>query len=114
MVMDWTRICRVEDIPKLGARAVQTRSGRIALFRTRDDRVFALDDRCPHRQGPLSQGIVHGLRVTCPLHDWMIDLPTGQAVAPDKGCTAIHPVRIENGAVLLGLAADQPVCLAVP
>lgn len=111
-MMDWTRICRVEDIPRLGARVVETHAGRIAIFRTRDDRVFALDDRCPHRQGPLSQGIVHGLRITCPLHDWMIDLPTGQAIDPDEGCTATHPVRIEEGTVLLGLVAEQPAYLA--
>lgn len=111
MIMtQWVEICRVEDIPRLGARTIETRQGRIAVFRTRDDRVFALDDRCPHRGGPLSQGIVHGLRVTCPLHDWVIDLKSGEAVAPDQGCVAAHPVRIENGMVLLSLPAGRPVC----
>lgn len=111
--MAWTAICRLDDIPRLGARVVQTRTGRVAIFRNRADEVFALDDRCPHRDGPLSQGIVHGRRVTCPLHDWVIELETGQAVAPDQGCTATHPVRVEDGMVLLALA-DAPAYAATP
>ena len=93
---DWLRICARDDIPLLGARVVKRR-GRadIALFRTRDDQVFALLDRCPHRGGPLSQGIVHGRSVTCPLHGWSIGLDDGQAAAPDVGCARVFQVRIE-------------------
>jgi nitrite reductase (NADH) small subunit len=92
----WLRICSRDDIPVLGARVVR-RVGRadIALFRTRDDQVFALLDRCPHRGGPLSQGIVHGRSVTCPLHGWNIGLDDGQAAAPDVGCTRVFQLRIE-------------------
>ena len=84
-----------------GARVIRMPEGDIAVFRTGDDRVFALHDQCPHRQGPLSQGIVHGGRVTCPLHNWKIELETGEAAGPDEGSTACFPVRIEDGRVLL-------------
>jgi nitrite reductase (NADH) small subunit len=99
----WTTIGRVADIPRLGARVIRTVKGDIAVFRTADDRIFALDDRCPHKGGPLSQGIVHGARVTCPLHNWMIELSDGGAVAPDEGCVASHAVRVEDGVISLCL-----------
>ncbi len=92
-----------QDVPRLGARVVQAGALRIAVFRTADDRYFALDDRCPHRGGPLSQGIVHGARVTCPLHNFVIELDSGQAVAPDKGCVARYEVMVEAGRLRLAL-----------
>ena len=101
----WQDIGVLEDIPRLGARLVQALQGDIAVFRTADDQVFALRDRCPHKGGPLSQGIVHGQRVTCPLHNWVIELTTGQAVAPDAGCAARYPVRLQDGRVLLLLSS---------
>jgi nitrite reductase [NAD(P)H] small subunit len=101
----WITVGRVTDIPRLGARVIRTAKGAIAVFRTADDRIFALDDRCPHKGGPLSQGIVHGERVTCPLHNWMIELCDGRAVAPDDGCAASHPVRVEDGVISLCLEA---------
>jgi len=100
----WHDVGAIEDIPRLGARIVALLGRRIALFRTRDDRVFALEDRCPHRGGPLSQGIVHGQRVTCPLHGWTVDLESGEAVAPDRGCAPRIPVALEGGRILLNLA----------
>jgi len=100
---DWMDIGTIDDIPRLGARVVRTPEGDIAVFRTADDRVFALHDQCPHKSGPLSQGIVHGRRVTCPLHNWLIDLETGEATAPDEGATACFPVRVEDGKVSLHL-----------
>ncbi|MDF9392341.1 MULTISPECIES: nitrite reductase small subunit NirD [Methylococcus] len=99
----WTPIASLEDIPRQGARIVATPEGAIAVFRTLDDRVFALLDRCPHKGGPLSEGIVHGARVTCPLHNWVIELDSGQAVAPDEGCVRRFPVRIEDGMVAIVL-----------
>jgi nitrite reductase (NADH) small subunit len=99
----WTEVGQIEDIPRLGARVVQTRSADIAVFRTSDDRVFALHDHCPHKAGKLSQGIVHGTSVTCPLHNWVIGLDDGQAKGPDSGCTHAIPVRIENGRILLAI-----------
>jgi nitrite reductase (NADH) small subunit len=98
-------IAALEDIPRQGARLVKTGSGCIALFRTADDRVFALDDRCPHKGGPLSEGIVHGTQVTCPLHAWVFDLNTGQAQGADDGAVRTYAVRIEGGRVLLDVTA---------
>jgi len=101
---DWKTICRVDDIPRLGARKVTRKSGGdIAVFRTADDRVFALLDRCPHKGGPLSQGIVFGDSVACPLHNWTIGLGDGCAAAPDVGCAQRFSVRVEEGAVALDL-----------
>ena len=96
---NWIEIGALNDIPVLGSRIVRTASGDIAVFRTADDEVFALDDRCPHKGGPLSQGIVHNKRVTCPLHNFVIELKSGMAVAPDEGCTRSHPIKLENGVV---------------
>ncbi|GHD60036.1 nitrite reductase small subunit NirD [Jeongeupia chitinilytica] len=101
----WLRVCTVEDIPRLGSRVVERDAGNIAVFRTASDSVFALLDRCPHKAGPLSQGIVHGETVTCPLHSWNIDLTSGEARAPDVGCARRYPVRVENGEVFLALAS---------
>ena len=97
----WIEIGALDDIPRLGSRVVRTAEGNIAVFRTESDEVFALDDRCPHKGGPLSQGIVHNKRVTCPLHNFVIDLKSGVAIAPDEGCTRAHPAKVENGAVWL-------------
>ena len=97
----WTRICLLEDIPRLGARVVKSAHGDIAVFRNAEDEVFALHDRCPHKGGPLSQGIVHGSHVTCPLHNWNIGLEDGKASAPDEGCSAKFPVRIDEAVVSL-------------
>jgi nitrite reductase (NADH) small subunit len=99
----WTEIGRVADIPRQGARVVASAIGDIAVFRTLDDTVFATLDRCPHKGGPLSQGIVHNKRVTCPLHNFVIELASGEAVAPDQGCTRSHPTKVENGRVWLSL-----------
>jgi nitrite reductase (NADH) small subunit len=101
---DFLDIGAADDVPRLGARKVRAPGGDIAVFRTADDRYFALDDRCPHKGGPLSQGIVHGERVTCPLHNMVIELGSGQAVAPDEGCVARHQVRVENGRLQLARA----------
>lgn len=98
----WKPICHIEDIPKLGARRVsRANGGEIAVFRAHDDQVFALLDRCPHKGGPLSQGIVFGHSVACPLHGWTIGLDKGCAQAPDEGCTPTFSVKVENGQVYL-------------
>lgn len=100
----WLEVCDLGDIPKLGARVVNHGDLAIAVFRNADDEVFALEDRCPHKGGPLSQGIVHGKRVTCPLHGWNIELIAGCAVAPDEGCAREFPIKLENGRVWLDCA----------
>jgi len=101
--MRWIDIGPASDIPKLGARIVRGPKGDIAVFRTADDEIFALDDRCPHKGGPLSQGIVHDHHVTCPLHNFVISLSDGEARAPDKGCTRAYQVRVVNGLISLAL-----------
>ena len=99
---NWTLICQVDDIPVLGSRRVEREAGlEVAVFRNDKDEVFALLDRCPHKGGPLSQGIVFGTSVACPLHNWTIGLCDGQASAPDEGCTPKFAVRVENGEVFL-------------
>jgi nitrite reductase (NADH) small subunit len=103
--MNWIQVGNLNDIPRQGSRIVNTATGEIALFRSVDDQVFALNNRCPHKGGPLSQGIVHGKRVTCPLHSWQIDLETGAAVAPDVGCAHRHEVRVAHGALFLNVEA---------
>src|ERR1700749_3915325 len=109
---DWKTICRIDDIPVLGARRVRRAAGAdVALFRTADDRVFALLDRCPHKGGPLSQGIVFGEHVACPLHNWAISLVDGQARAPDIGCAVRFAVRVEGDVV--SLRADELATLAI-
>lgn len=105
--MDWIEIGKLSDIPKLGARVVESPHGDIAVFRTAADEVFALRDKCPHKGGPLSQGIVHGKRVACPLHDWKIHLDSGLAVAPDEGCAASFPVKLEGETIYLSLTPGE-------
>ncbi|MBI5329392.1 MAG: nitrite reductase small subunit NirD [Betaproteobacteria bacterium] len=105
---DWIEITKFEDIPRQGARVVELAHDdavhRIALFRTATDGIYAVKDKCPHRGGPLSEGIVHGGLVTCPLHGFKIDLVTGEAVLPDKGCARTYAVKVEGGQVFLRLA----------
>ncbi|MBT3046885.1 MAG: nitrite reductase small subunit NirD [Candidatus Thiodiazotropha sp.] len=100
---NWIEIASLNDIPRLGARVVKTDTVEIAVFRTAGDEVFALKDECPHRKGPLSQGIVHDNTVTCPLHNWKIDLASGEARAPDEGCTRSYPIKVVDGRIYLGL-----------
>ena len=99
---DWKAICRLDDIPVLGARRVMRPAGLdVAVFRNAEDQVFALLDRCPHKGGPLSQGIVFGTSVACPLHNWTIGLDDGCARAPDAGCTTRFSVKVQEGVVSL-------------
>lgn len=102
--MQWIEIGALDDIPARGARCVTIPQGRIGVFRTADNRVYALEDHCAHRGGPLSQGIVHGASVTCPLHNWVFSLETGEAQGADAGTVKTIPVKIVDGRILLGLA----------
>jgi nitrite reductase (NADH) small subunit len=89
------QIGHLNDIPSLGARVVQTEQGDIAIFRAADDTVFAVANRCPHKGGPLSDGIMSGHTVTCPLHNLRMNLEDGQAIAPDEGCTERFTVHVD-------------------
>lgn len=99
--MSWIDIGHIEEIPLRGARVVKTVVGCVALFRTSEDEVFATSDRCPHKGGPLSEGIVHGRKVTCPLHNWVFSLETGEAQGADEGQIATYPLRVEDGRMLI-------------
>src|SRR3546814_17698019 len=102
MIGEWLDIGWVDEIPVRGSRTVQVAGGDdIAVFRTAEGKVFALLDRCPHKHGRLSQGIVHGGAVACPLHNWRISLSTGEALGDDTGCTPTVPVTIDAGRVLI-------------
>ena len=103
--MNWIDIGDINDIPLRGSRIVKTQVGCVAVFRTAPDEVFAVSDTCPHKQGPLSEGIVHGQSVTCPLHNWVFDLNTGQAQGADEGSIATYPVRVDGGRILLDAEA---------
>jgi nitrite reductase (NADH) small subunit len=98
---NWIKIVALNDIPKLGSRVVRSADKEIAIFRTEDDRVFALHNSCPHKGGPLSQGIVYGDKVACPLHNWKISLVDGNAEEPDEGHTACFAVKVEEEMVYL-------------
>lgn len=104
--MRWIKIGSINDIPRRGARCVATPQGRIAVFRTADDQVFAIKDRCPHKGGPLSQGIVHGTSVTCPLHNWVISLETGKALGADEGAVRTIPVKVDGEQLFIALDAS--------
>lgn len=101
---NWFDIGPLEQIPQRGARVVKTPRRNIAVFRTAGDEVFALENRCPHKGGPLSEGIIHGRKVACPLHNWIIDLDSGSATGADHGCARSFPVKIEKGRVYLEMA----------
>lgn len=108
--MLWIAIGQIADIPQRGARSINTPGGKVAVFRTADDRVFAIDDRCPHKGGPLSQGIVHGASVTCPLHNWVISLETGKAQGADEGCVRTIPIKVEGSQIYIAsIAAVEAV-----
>ncbi len=99
----WLEVAPLEDIPVLGSRVVDTPDTRIAVFRGKNDQIYAIKDACPHKQGPLSQGIMHGDSVTCPLHNWKISLSSGEALGPDEGCTNVFQTKVDSGLVYIQL-----------
>ncbi len=102
--MSWIDVGGLEDIPLRGARKIKTPLGCVAVFRTEDATVFATSNTCPHKGGPLVEGIVHGQSVTCPLHNWVFDLETGQAQGADDGRIATYPAKVEDGRILIDAA----------
>lgn len=99
--MNWIDIGAIEDIPLRGARKVKTREGCIAVFRTDEATVYATSNTCPHKGGPLAEGIVHAAKVTCPLHNWVFDLETGEAQGADDGRIDTYPAKVEDGRILI-------------
>jgi nitrite reductase (NADH) small subunit len=102
--INWIEIGALADVPRRGARCITTPLGKVAVFRTATDEVYAIDDKCPHKGGPLSQGIVHGAQVTCPLHNWVFSLESGEAQGADKGAVRTYPMRTENGRLFIDTA----------
>jgi len=100
----WVDVCALEDVPLQGSRMVKTNEGCLALFRTTAEEVYALDDKCPHKAGPLSQGMVAGNTITCPLHNWVFSMETGEALGADEGRVKTTPTRIQNGRIELDLS----------
>ncbi len=107
---NWTEITPLDQIPQLGSRVITTDTMEIAVFRTAADEVFAVKNACPHKAGPLSEGIVHGNAVTCPLHNWKIDLSSGEALGPDEGCTNTFPAKVDGGIVYVDLKNSSRAC----
>ncbi|MCD2178842.1 nitrite reductase small subunit NirD [Rhizobium sp. C1] len=105
MTTNWIAIGHIDDIPLRGARCVKTPDGKIAVFRTAENEVFAIEDQCPHKGGPLSQGIVHGRAVTCPLHNFVISLESGRALGADEGEVRTIPVRNIDGQLSIAFEA---------
>ena len=97
----WLEIAALEEIPILGSRVLETESENIAIFRAKEDKIYAIKDQCPHKQGPLSQGIMHGDSVTCPLHNWKISPVSGEALGADEGCTNVYETKVESGIIYL-------------
>lgn len=102
---DWIEVGTVDDVPLRGSRVVTTAEGDIAIFKAADGRIFALWDKCPHKGGPLSQGIVHGTSVTCPLHNWVIGLETGEVKGPDQGCARKVAVQVQGNIISIAASA---------
>jgi nitrite reductase (NADH) small subunit len=103
MTMNWIAIGKIDDIPLRGARCVKTPMGKIGVFRTAENQVFAIEDHCPHKGGPLSQGIVHGTSVTCPLHNWVISLETGKALGADEGAVKTIQLELRGDEIFMAL-----------
>lgn len=99
----WIEVGHIADIPRRGARCVKVPGYTVALFRTGDDQIFALEDKCPHKGGPLSQGIVHDGCVTCPLHSMVISLKSGTAQGADEGQVRVIPVRMDGARILIDI-----------
>lgn len=100
----WLDVCALDDIPNRAARRLDLAGVPVAIFRTDAGEVFAIENRCPHLGGPLSEGIVHDDAVTCPLHNWIIDLRSGVARGADEGCVRTYPVELRQGRVLVKAA----------
>ena len=105
----WTRITRIENIPPREGRPVKIDDLEIAVFNL-NGHFVAIENECPHKGGPLCDGIVSGVTVVCPLHGWRFDLETGSAVrASLPSCVTTYPARVEDGIILVDLSAGSRV-----
>ena len=95
--------CHIDEIPSRGAIRITHGAEKVAVFKSAAEKISALEDKCPHQGGPLSDGIVHGNCVTCPLHNWDIDLSTGLAQGADTGCVKTFDVQVVDRTVFIEL-----------
>jgi nitrite reductase (NADH) small subunit len=104
----WVRITACDNIPEREGRSVVVASREIAVFNL-GDRFLATANQCPHKHGPLADGIVTGASVVCPLHAWKVDLVTGCVERPANEtaqCVQTYPTRVEDGILVVGLPID--------
>ena len=105
--MSWTRIAPTESVPMREGRAVRLGRREIAVFRV-EDGFLAIDNMCPHNQGPLADGIVKGTTVVCPLHGWNVCLESGKVCKPDVPVSVrTYPARVSDGIIEIDLSAEQ-------
>jgi nitrite reductase [NAD(P)H] small subunit len=106
---NWTRITGIENIPPREGRSVAINGLELAIFNLQD-RFVTIENQCPHKGGPLCDGIVSGTTVVCPLHGWRFDLDSGMATrASSPACINTFPTRVENGVVLVDVGAGSRI-----
>lgn len=101
--MNWHDVGETDQLPKQAARAFLIDGIPIALVRTASDQYFAIENSCPHRSGPLSDGFVFGDNISCPLHGWNFSLVTGTAIFPDIGCIKTFPLEIKENRIRIAV-----------
>ena len=102
----WVPVTACDNIPPREGRGIEVAGREVAIFNL-GDRFLASDSRCPHKSGPLCEGILNGSTVVCPLHGWKIDLETGAVRRPAgvDACIRTYPTRVQNGIVMIQLPA---------
>jgi nitrite reductase (NADH) small subunit len=100
----WVRVTQVENIPPREGRAAVVGDRELAIFNL-GDRFLAVDNRCPHKAGPLCDGIVAGHAVVCPLHAWKVNLESGAVERPasEHACVNPYATRVDGGIVSVQL-----------
>ena len=100
------KLCPLSAIPSGEGRTFDALGARIAVFRARTGGVFAVQAACPHRGGPLADGLLGGTTLICPLHAWKFDVSTGDVLFGDCGLK-VYPVRVDDsGQIVLSLEKD--------
>ena len=102
-MIKWYKVTNIDNVPFMGSRVVEIADIEIAIFKTKDGSIFAINNTCPHKKGKLSEGLVHESIVTCPLHNWNVDLKSGEALGNDSGCTNVYETKIVDGIIYLGI-----------
>jgi nitrite reductase (NADH) small subunit len=105
----WLQVCTLHELSRAGVRTLALPELNVAVFRLADGRVFAIEDRCPHRGARLSAGVIYDAdKIACLDHGWGIRLADGEAEAPEQGCVLTFPVKVEDGLVFVLIARRAP------